>query len=490
MARTLVVAAVSARLLAETAAREGLRVIAIDAFGDADTRRAAALCLPLAAASARCAPTPSWCSSALRRCGDEPERDRLDRRRRLRRRAGLARPGRGDAATARHARRGGARAARSRALASATLERLGIAHPPRFAVAARRTRRLAAEGRCSGSGGWQVRAAAGHATTPRPGEYFQRELAGTPMSAAVRRRWPRGVRADRLQRLLCAAIGERRHVYRRLHRAARAARARRARALDAAAALAPALGAARTGRSGLPADWPTMASRCSSSTRGRRPAWRCTPSTAWSAPILRACGVPARTASARPPTTGCAARHRDRLRAARAAARRRGRRRALGGPSRCARSAARRQPLRGRPSRCAACRRTGNDASALRAALAATRDALLDELEMHPMSTATTHADQPQRDAPHRWSMRWSSVPTSCGCAWHASARGVHLVDAGIDCRGGIEAGLLIAEICMGGLGRGRLRPATAAVWPTWLRRAAVRSRCWPAWPASTPAGA
>lgn len=34
------------------------------------------------------------------------------------------------------------------------------------------------------------------------------------------------------------------------------------------------------------------------------------------------------------------------------------------------------------------------------------------------------------------------------------TADGCTLVDAGIDCRGGVEAGLRIAEICMGGLGR------------------------------------
>jgi methenyltetrahydromethanopterin cyclohydrolase len=37
------------------------------------------------------------------------------------------------------------------------------------------------------------------------------------------------------------------------------------------------------------------------------------------------------------------------------------------------------------------------------------------------------------------------------------TAEGCTLVDAGIDCRGGIEAGLRIAEICMGGLGRVQL---------------------------------
>ena len=44
---TLVVAAVSARLLAETAARDGHRVIALDLYGDADTRAACQQWLPL-----------------------------------------------------------------------------------------------------------------------------------------------------------------------------------------------------------------------------------------------------------------------------------------------------------------------------------------------------------------------------------------------------------------------------------------------------------
>lgn len=47
-------------------------------------------------------------------------------------------------------------------------------------------------------------------------------------------------------------------------------------------------------------------------------------------------------------------------------------------------------------------------------------------------------------------------------------ARGVTLVDAGIDCTGGVEAGLRIAEICMGGLGEVRL-VAHGDGWPSWL---------------------
>jgi methenyltetrahydromethanopterin cyclohydrolase len=48
---------------------------------------------------------------------------------------------------------------------------------------------------------------------------------------------------------------------------------------------------------------------------------------------------------------------------------------------------------------------------------------------------------------------------------------GVCIVDAGIDARGSVEAGLCIAEICMGGFGRVRLRSASGADdgWPTWL---------------------
>ena len=47
-------------------------------------------------------------------------------------------------------------------------------------------------------------------------------------------------------------------------------------------------------------------------------------------------------------------------------------------------------------------------------------------------------------------------------------AAGVTIVDAGIDCSGGIEAGLRIAEICMGGLGEVRL-VSNGSDWPSWL---------------------
>ena len=48
-------------------------------------------------------------------------------------------------------------------------------------------------------------------------------------------------------------------------------------------------------------------------------------------------------------------------------------------------------------------------------------------------------------------------------------ATGACIVDAGIGARGSVAAGLLIGEICMGGLGRVDLRSGGFDGWPTWL---------------------
>ena len=47
---------------------------------------------------------------------------------------------------------------------------------------------------------------------------------------------------------------------------------------------------------------------------------------------------------------------------------------------------------------------------------------------------------------------------------------GVCIVDAGIQARGSVAAGLLVGEICMGGLGRVSLRSGGLEGWPTWLQ--------------------
>jgi methenyltetrahydromethanopterin cyclohydrolase len=46
---------------------------------------------------------------------------------------------------------------------------------------------------------------------------------------------------------------------------------------------------------------------------------------------------------------------------------------------------------------------------------------------------------------------------------------GVCLVDAGLQARGSVLAGLRIAEICMGGFGSVSLRAGSGSGWPTWL---------------------
>jgi methenyltetrahydromethanopterin cyclohydrolase len=50
---------------------------------------------------------------------------------------------------------------------------------------------------------------------------------------------------------------------------------------------------------------------------------------------------------------------------------------------------------------------------------------------------------------------------------------GVRLIDAGIEAPGSVAAGLVIAQICMGGLGEVRLRCDSG--WPTWIEVASAR---------------
>jgi len=52
---------------------------------------------------------------------------------------------------------------------------------------------------------------------------------------------------------------------------------------------------------------------------------------------------------------------------------------------------------------------------------------------------------------------------------------GVTIIDAGIDAPGSVEAGLLIGEICMGGLGQVRLSSRAREGWPDWLEVTSAR---------------
>jgi methenyltetrahydromethanopterin cyclohydrolase len=51
----------------------------------------------------------------------------------------------------------------------------------------------------------------------------------------------------------------------------------------------------------------------------------------------------------------------------------------------------------------------------------------------------------------------------------HRDTSGACIVDAGIETRGSVEAGLRVGEICMGGLGRVALRAGAREGWPTWI---------------------
>ena len=70
------------------------------------------------------------------------------------------------------------------------------------------------------------------------------------------------------------------------------------------------------------------------------------------------------------------------------------------------------------------------------------------------------------------------------GLRVHPGPSGVRVVDAGIGTTGSIEAGLRIAQICMGGLGQVQLAagvmggsgaPGEAVAWPTWLQVASAQ---------------
>ena len=175
----LAVASISARLLAEVAAEEGHRVIALDLFGDEDTRRASTEWLPIGspssmridgallldtlAALARRVDVEGWVIGS----GFEGQTELLAE-------AAAMLPLFGTAPA-------NVQRLRDPQAFFAALDRHRIEHP-----AVQHTMLTDAAGwlakDAGGCGGWQVRgASAGVALVP--GHYFQREAAGVPMSA-------------------------------------------------------------------------------------------------------------------------------------------------------------------------------------------------------------------------------------------------------------------------------------------------------------------
>jgi len=205
---TLVVAGVSVRALAESARQAGLQVIALDLFGDADTRAASLRWAPIGLPG-----TLAIDGEALRRelaaaCGPgvlgwvpgsgfEGAPALLDS-------APPGLPLLGMAAPE-------MRALRDAPNFFATLARLGLPHPvTRFSPPTDAEGWLAKSS--GGTGGWHIRRAVEPAADT-PGTYFQREQAGEPMSALF---LADGQRAQvvALNRLRVRPLGRRPCVYR------------------------------------------------------------------------------------------------------------------------------------------------------------------------------------------------------------------------------------------------------------------------------------
>ncbi|BAL97361.1 methenyltetrahydromethanopterin cyclohydrolase [Rubrivivax gelatinosus] len=66
------------------------------------------------------------------------------------------------------------------------------------------------------------------------------------------------------------------------------------------------------------------------------------------------------------------------------------------------------------------------------------------------------------------WVERLCDEAAALGVEVSRDERGVRLVDAGIAAPGSVAAGLLVGEICLGGLGRVELAPGPD--WPTWVQ--------------------
>lgn len=176
---TLVVAALSARMLAEAAVRDGFEVVALDLFGDVDTCEAASRWFSIGEAARLEIDAERLLArlSALAQRGDvigwvagsgfEAQPECLARRAECLPLIG------NDAATV--------AAVRDPARFFPVLDQAGIAHPPVRHGTAPDHGWLQKD--AGGSGGWQVRRAAAGDTAPSPRHYFQQELPGQPMSA-------------------------------------------------------------------------------------------------------------------------------------------------------------------------------------------------------------------------------------------------------------------------------------------------------------------
>lgn len=206
MGGTLVVAGLWARPLAESARAGGWQVIALDLFGDADTRRAS-LQWHSIGDPATLAIEPAMLRAALRRAAEEPGLvgwvagsgfesmpQALDWEV-----AGLPRLGMGGAAV---------RRVREPVCFFGMLDRLRLDHPAVSMTPPARPEGWIAKS-ATGSGGWHIRAAGGAAGA---GIYYQRIQPGEPMSALFVADGTRA-RLVALNQLLVRTLGALPYVY-------------------------------------------------------------------------------------------------------------------------------------------------------------------------------------------------------------------------------------------------------------------------------------
>jgi uncharacterized protein len=207
---TLAIAAVSARMLAEAAARDGYAVLALDCFGDIDTRRASLSWYDIGRhdgglridagrtlAALREAATGADAIGWIAGSGFEGELDLVEQGAAL-----LPLLGTAPAAL---------RRLRTPRGFFERLDALGITHPEtRFDPPPHGEGWLRKDG--GGHGGWHVRRLVDGDDDAPPGRYFQREAPGTAMSATfIANR--REARALGFNRLLVRPFGARPFVY-------------------------------------------------------------------------------------------------------------------------------------------------------------------------------------------------------------------------------------------------------------------------------------
>ena len=176
----LAVAAVSARVLAEAASADGFDVVALDLFGDADTRRACSQWLPIGAAGSLQFDATRLLSGlgTLARRGDVAgwiAGSGFEGRPELLQRGAALLPLIGTSADA-------VRRVRDPQLFFEVLDSEGIAHPPvQMTPPTDATGWLVKDAR--GCGGWHIRRAMPWPEPVAAHHYFQREMQGAPMSA-------------------------------------------------------------------------------------------------------------------------------------------------------------------------------------------------------------------------------------------------------------------------------------------------------------------